>query len=368
MRPARFSSQRVSRSRSRTGPALAADTLKLAIGQRGLWDSAIAEIGTQAGIFAKHGLELQVFYTSGGGETQQAVISGSADIGVSPGTLGVLGAFAKGAPIRIIAGEATGTAEYYFVRADSPVQKDFKGVKPEMTLAYSTNGSGTHITALRFMKDYGFQAKLVATGNVPATFTSGDVGPGRHRLLDPAVRSRCAGRGQEPPDRARQRPAERAQSDRARDDRECRSTSPGGARSTTASSRPIARRSTGCIPTRARSRPSPDMPRSRRQRRRTCATSSIRRAMLQLDRVEGIAGADAGRDRVQIHPGGAEPAAARRAAAAAEIVRTSSLPRIVAAAARARPDRLARPGRHAPRWRSPPRGRRRTRCRGSGPG
>lgn len=153
------------------GPALAADTLKLAIGQRGLWDSSIAEIGTQAGIFARHGLELQVFYTSGGGETQQAVISGSADIGVSPGTLGVLGAFAKGAPIRIIAGEATGTAEYYFVRADSAVQKDFKGVKPEMTLAYSTNGSGTHITALRFMKDYGFQAKLVATGNVPATFT-----------------------------------------------------------------------------------------------------------------------------------------------------------------------------------------------------
>lgn len=153
-------------------PAFAADTLKLAIGQRGLWDSAIAEIGTQAGIFAKHGLELQMFYTSGGGETQQAVISGSADIGVSPGTLGVLGAFAKGAPIRIIAGEATGTAEYYFVKADSPVQKDFKGVKPEMTLAYSTNGSGTHITALRFMKDYGFQAKLTATGNVPATFTS----------------------------------------------------------------------------------------------------------------------------------------------------------------------------------------------------
>jgi len=153
------------------GPALAADTLKLAIGQRGLWDSAIAEIGTQAGIFARHNLELQVFYTSGGGETQQAVISGSADIGVSPGTLGVLGAFAKGAPIRIIAGEATGTAEYYFVKADSAVQKDFKGVKPEMTLAYSTNGSGTHITALRFMKDYGFAAKLVATGNVPATFT-----------------------------------------------------------------------------------------------------------------------------------------------------------------------------------------------------
>jgi NitT/TauT family transport system substrate-binding protein len=152
--------------------SFAADLLKLAIGQRGLWDSAIAEIGLGAGIFQKHNLDLQVVYTSGGGETQQAVISGSVDIGVSPGMLGVLSVYAKGAPVRVIAGEATGTAEYYFVKAGSPVQKDFKGVTPNMTLAYSTNGSGTHITALRFMKDYGFQAKLVATGSVPATFTT----------------------------------------------------------------------------------------------------------------------------------------------------------------------------------------------------
>jgi NitT/TauT family transport system substrate-binding protein len=150
--------------------APAAEVLKLAIGQRGLWDSAIAELGQQAGVFRRHGLELEVFYTSGGGETQQAVISGSADVGVSAGTLGVLGAYAKGAPIRIIAGEATGTAEYYFVRAASPVRA-MRDITPDMTFAYSTNGSGTHITALRFLKEYAIAPKLVATGNVPATFT-----------------------------------------------------------------------------------------------------------------------------------------------------------------------------------------------------
>ena len=150
--------------------APAAEVLKLAIGQRGLWDSAIAELGQQAGVFRRHGLELEVFYTSGGGETQQAVISGSADIGVSAGTLGVLGAYAKGAPIRIIAGEATGTAEYYFVRAASSVRA-MRDITPDMTFAYSTNGSGTHITALRFLKEYAIAPKLVATGNVPATFT-----------------------------------------------------------------------------------------------------------------------------------------------------------------------------------------------------
>ena len=153
------------------GTSFAADLLKLAIGQRGLWDSSIAEVGLGAGIFQKHNLDLQVVYTSGGGETQQAVISGSVDIGVSPGMLGVLSVYAKGAPVRVIAGEATGTAEYYFVRAESPVRA-MRDITPDMTFAYSTNGSGTHITALRFMKDYGFQAKLVATGNVPATFTS----------------------------------------------------------------------------------------------------------------------------------------------------------------------------------------------------
>jgi NitT/TauT family transport system substrate-binding protein len=159
------------RAMTQVAGARADDLLRLAIGQRGLWDSSIAELGTAAGIFRRHGLELQVVYTSGGGETQQAVISGSVDIGVSAGSLGVLSIFAKGAPVRIIAGEATGTAEYYFVKADSPVKKDFKDVAPTMTLAYSTNGSGTHITALRFMKEYGFAAKLVATGSVPATFT-----------------------------------------------------------------------------------------------------------------------------------------------------------------------------------------------------
>ena len=154
-----------------TFPAAADDLLRLAIGQHGLWDSSIAEIGQAAGIFRRSGLELRVVYTSGGGETQQAVISGSVDIGVAAGTLGVLGAYAKGAPVRVIAGEATGTAEYYFVRANSPVGRNFANVTPNMTLAYSTAGSGTHITALRFMKERSFTAKLTATGSVPATFT-----------------------------------------------------------------------------------------------------------------------------------------------------------------------------------------------------
>jgi NitT/TauT family transport system substrate-binding protein len=43
--------------------AQAQDTLKIAAGQRGNWDTTIAEIGQLGGIFKKHGLVLEILYT-----------------------------------------------------------------------------------------------------------------------------------------------------------------------------------------------------------------------------------------------------------------------------------------------------------------
>ena len=83
-------------------PALAAETLKIASPIRGSWEGAIPELGKQAGIFQKHGLDLDILYTQGGGETLQVVVSGAVDVGLSAGVLGSLGAYGKGAPIRII--------------------------------------------------------------------------------------------------------------------------------------------------------------------------------------------------------------------------------------------------------------------------
>src|SRR2546430_5602048 len=45
------------------GSASAEDTLKLAVGQRGNWDTSVSEIGQRAGIFKKHGLTLDIVYT-----------------------------------------------------------------------------------------------------------------------------------------------------------------------------------------------------------------------------------------------------------------------------------------------------------------
>ena len=40
--------------------AFAQDTLKLATGQRGNWDTSIGEVGQRAGIFKKHGIVLEI--------------------------------------------------------------------------------------------------------------------------------------------------------------------------------------------------------------------------------------------------------------------------------------------------------------------
>jgi hypothetical protein len=135
------------------GAASAQDTVKLAIGQRGNWDTSVSEVGQRAGIFKKHGLTLDIVYTQGAGETQQAVISGSVDIGVAAGVMGVLSAYSKGAPVRVIAAETTGAGDlYWYVKGDSPIKtlKDTDG----KTLAYSTNGSSTHGVVTAFMKQY----------------------------------------------------------------------------------------------------------------------------------------------------------------------------------------------------------------------
>src|SRR4051812_27182197 len=125
--------------------AIADDLLKLAVGAPNNWDSGVPDIGKRAGIFKKHGLDLEILYTNGGGETLQAVISGSVDIGIGAGTSSVLGAFAKGAPLRILLAGATGASDlYWYVPADSPLTS-FKELNGK-TVAYSTTGASTHIT------------------------------------------------------------------------------------------------------------------------------------------------------------------------------------------------------------------------------
>ena len=145
--------------------------LKVAVGGRGIGETFVTEVGYKAGLFKPHNLALDIFYTDGGGETQQAVISNSAQVGIASGFLGAIGVFAKGAPVRIIGGSYTGGAQvFWYVPAASPIKgpRDLLG----KTVAYSNNGSSTHAGVLALQKYYNVDFKPTPTGNAAATMTA----------------------------------------------------------------------------------------------------------------------------------------------------------------------------------------------------
>jgi NitT/TauT family transport system substrate-binding protein len=147
------------------------DALKVAIGQINNWENQAPVLGQDAGIFKKHGLVLESLGTAGAGETVQAVISGSADIGAGVGVAGAMRAFAKGAPVRIIAPAFTGTGDlYWYVKADSPL-KSLADATEKTTIAYSTSGSSSNNIVLAFVEELGVKAKPTSTGGPPGTLT-----------------------------------------------------------------------------------------------------------------------------------------------------------------------------------------------------
>lgn len=154
--------------------ASAAEKLKVAVPQRGFWDSSWVEFGEAAGFFKEAGLEVEVFYTEGGAQTIATVASGSVDIAMSNGILGAIGAYVKGGdatPYRIISAEMTGANElFWWVKADSPI-KSLKDAGEGKTIAFSSPGSSSNLILLTLLKQAGSKAKPTPTGGVPATFT-----------------------------------------------------------------------------------------------------------------------------------------------------------------------------------------------------
>lgn len=150
--------------------ANAQDQITMAVGQRGNWDTSIAELGQRGGIFAKYGLELEILYTQGGGETLQTVISGAVDVGVGPSVMAVLGAYGRGAPVRVLGAEVTGATDlFWYVRSDSSLEavRDMNGE----TIAYSTTGASTHEIVKAYIDQYGIDARPTPVGSPPSSLT-----------------------------------------------------------------------------------------------------------------------------------------------------------------------------------------------------
>jgi NitT/TauT family transport system substrate-binding protein len=153
-------------------PAAAEDSLRIAVPQRGAWDTSISEIGQKAGIFKKHGLGLDFLFTGSGAEVMGAIIGGSVDLSVATGISTVIGGYGKGAPLRIFSSEMAGQPEiYWFVLADSPIKTlaDMNG----KTIGYSATGSSSHAALLALLAQEKVNAIPTALGGVTVSITAG---------------------------------------------------------------------------------------------------------------------------------------------------------------------------------------------------
>jgi NitT/TauT family transport system substrate-binding protein len=151
-------------------PAQALDPVRVAAGHRGNWDSLITLHCIEQGICEEAGLDVDITWTRGGSETLQAVITDSVDFALTNGAMGVLAAYARGAPIRIVSAEMTGIADmFWYARADSGIESmEDAGGK---TMGFSRPGSSTNLAALAIADIYGVDVEAVPTGGISDTRT-----------------------------------------------------------------------------------------------------------------------------------------------------------------------------------------------------
>ncbi len=147
-----------------------AETIRMAVGQQGIWETSMTEMGVNAGLFKQEGIEVDILYTRGGAETVQALLSGNVDIAVANGILGAIGSYSRGAPLRITAASTTGTADvFWYSRADSGIRtiRDLEGKK----IGFSQPGSSTHLIAQAMIDAFNVKATLVPSGAPSASYT-----------------------------------------------------------------------------------------------------------------------------------------------------------------------------------------------------
>ena len=147
-----------------------AETLRVAVAQRGFWDSTMVDIAEKQGFFKEAGLSIEVLYTEGGASTLTPLLAGSIDVAMSNGILGVIGAYSKGAPVRVISAEGTGAADAFWYASTESGIKSLKDTNGK-TVAFSSPGSSTNLILLQLVKQAGTSPKLVPTGGAPATYT-----------------------------------------------------------------------------------------------------------------------------------------------------------------------------------------------------
>jgi NitT/TauT family transport system substrate-binding protein len=164
-----------------SAPAAAADKVRFVNSTKVVFEMEHAYTAKENGIFDKYDLDVSIIHGDGGAASLQAVITGSQDVVWGNGSLGVIAAYAKGAPVRVLGSNIKGVGEiFWYVKSDSPIKK-FEDLKSDHVLAYSRPGSTTHLAVLFLQEALKLPAKLVSVGGPAAARTqlmSGQVDTG----------------------------------------------------------------------------------------------------------------------------------------------------------------------------------------------
>jgi NitT/TauT family transport system substrate-binding protein len=156
--------------------AMAADKVRVGKSASQPFAFAPIEIGTAEGIWAEHGLELQVVIFAGDAKLQQALVSNAVDIGLGSGP--AMGFLAKGVPAKAVGALANEPLSMgLIVGASSPLQKpeDLKGKK----IGVSTMGSLSYWLARELSRRLGWGSDGVVpvpVGAIASTMAALKVG------------------------------------------------------------------------------------------------------------------------------------------------------------------------------------------------
>jgi NitT/TauT family transport system substrate-binding protein len=150
--------------------AHAADKVRLIVSQQAAFDLFPADVAAQDGLFKAEDLDVSIIYGDGGGNSLQAILTGSQDVIIGVGTLSVISAYAKGGSLTIIANNRMGPGDlYWYVPAASPLKtlKDIEGKQ----VAYTRPGSSSHLTLQFILREQKINAKMVSAGGFAAAKT-----------------------------------------------------------------------------------------------------------------------------------------------------------------------------------------------------
>jgi NitT/TauT family transport system substrate-binding protein len=154
----------------------AAEVVKIAVPERGEWNTSFTQLGLQQGFFQQRGIALEIVHVANEASLEKALISGDADIAVASRFPDVLAAWINGAPIKIISPEATGAPDiFWFSRTGGPIRSiaDLHA----QPVGYGQPASLSYFVLTALLKQAGINdARLVPTGaadnGIPMVFSA----------------------------------------------------------------------------------------------------------------------------------------------------------------------------------------------------